>query len=128
MAANYCEFFRFDDRFADVFEEEPGRYLYACAEPFGWPYMLACNEWRAAEDMGGRTVWTRCDTVGADAEYLQTLEYAPEEIAADIIRREYARALYYSTRGESCYWFGFDEPPEYDECIEQAEWCAGIIC
>lgn len=30
--ANYCEFFRFDDHYSDVFIEGPDCYLYVCAE------------------------------------------------------------------------------------------------
>ncbi len=126
--ANYCEFFRFNDRYCDVFEEEPGRYLYVCAEPFNWPYLLECNEWRATRNLSGQTEWIRYDATGADTAYLETIEYAPADIAADIIKREYARTLYYSTRGDSCAWYGFEEPPTMEECNESAECYAGIIC
>ena len=125
--ANYCELFRFDDRYSDVFTEAPGRYLYVCAEPFGWPYLLECNEWHEVKGLNGDMEWIRYDAAGADTAYLETLDHAPEGIAAEIIRREYARTLYASTRGESCYWHGYDEPPTMGECIETAEYCAGII-
>lgn len=38
---NYVEFFRFCDKYEDVFIEDD-HYLYASAEPFNWAYMLAC--------------------------------------------------------------------------------------
>ena len=122
--ANYCEFFRFDDQFCDVFIED-NHYLYVEATPYNWPYLLQCNEYHTARNLHGITEFVRYDASGADTEYLQGLEYAPADIAADIIRREYARALFYATRGESCYWYGFDEPPTMGECIEDANECAG---
>lgn len=125
--ANYCEFFRFDNQYCDVFEEETGHYLYACAEPFGWPYLLQCNEWHATRNLSGQTEWIRYDAAGADTAYLESLEPAPVEIAREIIRREYARSLYYSTRGESCYWHGFNEPPTMEECKEEARDYAGLL-
>lgn len=124
--ANYCEFFRFDDRYCDVFAEDD-HYLYVCAEPHNWPYLLACNEWHAARNSSGQTEWTRHDTSGADAAYLETLEYAPVTIAREIIQREYTRALYYQTRGDSCAWYGYDEPPTWNECAESARDYAGML-
>lgn len=124
--ANYCEFFRFDDRYCDVFKEDD-HYLYVCAEPFNWPYLLQCNEWHAAENMSGIIEWTRHDTAGADTAYLEKLEPAPVEIAREIIQREYARALYYYTRGDSCAWYGFEEPPTMEECEEEARDYAGLL-
>ena len=124
--ANYCEFFRFNDRYCDVFKEDD-HYLYVEATPCGWPYMLQCNEWHATRNMSGQTEWTRYDAESADTAYLESLEPAPVEIAREIIRREYARTLYYSTRGGSCYWHGFDEPPTMEECIEEADEYAGVL-
>ena len=125
--ANYCEFFRFDDRYCDVFKEDD-HYLYVEATPYEWPYMLQCNEWHAAANLHGMTKWTRNDAAGAAPAYLATLEPAPVDVARFIIRREYARELFYSTRGDSCAWHGFDDPPTLAECIEDAECYAGIIC
>ena len=121
--ANYCEFFRFDDRYCDVFEEEPGRYLYAEAEFWNYAGMLTCKEYVPAAGGG----WIVSSYSGADTAYLASLEPAPADIAADIIRREYARTLYYSTRGDSCAWYGFDDPPTMTDCIEQAETYAGEL-
>ena len=80
--SNYVEFFRFSDGYEDVFCED-NHYLYVCAEPFNWAYMLACNPYEKVTD---RDEWLRHDTDGADTEYLQTLKPAPEEIAKEIIR------------------------------------------
>lgn len=81
---NFCEFFRFNDRYCDVFEEEPGRYLYAECEPFNWAHLLTCKEFTPA-DNGGYIVGPYC---GASAEYLHELEPAPVEIARAIIASE----------------------------------------
>ena len=124
--ANYCGFFRFDAQYCDVFIEG-GHYLYAAAEYGNYNGFLTCNEWHAAENLSGHTEWIRHDTSNADAAYLEALEPAPEDIAADIIRREYARALYYSTRGDSCAWYGYEEPPTFAECMEAAADNAGAI-
>lgn len=124
--SNYCEFFRFDDRYCDVFIEGD-HYLYAVAEYGNYAGYLVCNEWHIVKNLSGKTEYIRHDTTNADTDYLQGLEYAPADIAADIIRREDARELFYSTRGESCYWFGFDEPPTMGECFEYAEMYSGQL-
>ena len=82
MAHNTVDFFRFTDRYEDVFVED-GRYLYACAEPYNNAYMLACNEYTPMGDQ-----WLRGDTCSADAGYLAGLEPAPPETAASIIKAE----------------------------------------
>jgi len=125
--ANYCEFFRFDDQYCDVFIED-GHYLYAEADPFQWFHFLTVNEWHATRNLHGETEWIRHDAAGADTAYLETLEPAPVDVAQFIIKREYARSLYYSTRGDSCAWYGFDDPPTMAECMEDAEAYAGELC
>ncbi len=85
--ANYVDFFRYSDGYEDVFIEGK-RYLYACAEPFGRPYLLACNEY-AVLDNGAAL---RFDTVGADAEYLAALDPAPADVAEAVIALESRRA------------------------------------
>lgn len=80
---NYVEFFRFNDGYEDVFIED-GHFLYACAEPFGWAHMMACNVYKKAK-LG---IWLRYDTVGADTLYLDSLERADEETALEIIALE----------------------------------------
>ena len=125
--ANYCEFFRFDNRYCDVFKED-GYYLYVEAEYGNYNGFLMCNEWHAVETLSGRLEWIRYDLSNADAEYLEALEPAPVEVARSIIRREYARTLYYTTRDEAtAAYYGYDEPPTMAECIEQAETYAGIL-
>lgn len=83
--ANYCEFFRFNDQYCDVFEEEPGLYLYAVAEAWdGRGDFLTCKEYAPAANGG----WIVSSYSGADAEYLASLEPAPENIARAIIASE----------------------------------------
>ena len=124
--ANYWDHFRFDNKWCDVYQEDD-HYLYAQAEYGLYNGFLICNEWHAAKNLHGETEWTRHDTAGADCEYLLTLKPAPEDIARYIVRQEHARTLYYLTRGESCHWYGFEEPPTMSECMEDAEYYAGII-
>lgn len=81
--SNYCEFFRFNDQYCDVFIEGDA-FLYAEAEPFNWPYLLTCKEYRPAEN-GGFIVSDYC---GADVQYLEKLEPAPVDIAEEIIASE----------------------------------------
>lgn len=87
MAHNYVTFFRFNERYEDVFIEDD-HFLYACAEPFGWHYLMACNVYR---DCGNGIDWIREDTVGADTVYLDGLERADEETALAIIAMERRR-------------------------------------
>lgn len=82
--ANYCEFFRFNDQYCDVFEEEPGHYLYVECEPWNWAHLLTCKEYAPAADGG----WIVSSYDGADVEYLKTLEPAPVDIAEKIIASE----------------------------------------
>lgn len=89
--ANYIDFFRFSDQWEDVFEEEGGRYLYACAEPHGWAYSFCVNEYAVTE--GGDLI--RYDGAGADIEYLASLKPAAPEIAARIIKAETRRRARY---------------------------------
>ena len=81
--ANYCEFFRFNCNYCDVFTEDD-HYLYAEAEPHGWAHMLACREYKPAHDGG----WSVSAYDGADTAYLASLEPAPEDIAQAIIASE----------------------------------------
>ena len=81
---NYCEFFRFNDHYCDVFEEEPGRYLYVEAEPWNWAHLLTCKEY--VPSANGEYIVSAYD--GADTAYLQTLEPAPDGIARAIIASE----------------------------------------
>lgn len=70
---NYCEFFRFNDKYCDVFEEE-GHYLYCEAESFdGRPGCITCKEYTPAANGPGYIV--SC-YAGAAAVYLQGLKYA----------------------------------------------------
>lgn len=82
--ANYCEFFRFNDQYCDVFEEEPGHYLYVEADPWNWAHLLTCKEYAPA--LGGGYLVSAYS--GADTEYLQALTPAPEDVARDIIASE----------------------------------------
>lgn len=78
--------FRFSDNYEDVFVEDD-HYIYACAEPFGWPYLLAANEYHEASDHA----LIRHDGCGASLEYLQMLTPAKEHIAKRIIACENKR-------------------------------------
>ena len=80
--ANYCEFFRFDNRYCDVFKEDD-HYLYAEAEPWNMPYYLTCKEFMP----NGDGFIVSCYGP-ADVEYLNSLEYAPEDIAQKVIASE----------------------------------------
>jgi len=82
--ANYCEFFRFNDQYCDVFEEEPGRYLYAEAEFWNYAGFLTCKEYAPTENGG----WIVSSYAGADSAYLASLEPAPADIARAIIASE----------------------------------------
>lgn len=84
MNANYVDFFRFNDGYEDVFVEDDG-YLYACADPFGWAHMLCCREVRTAVDLFGNECIYPQAINGADWQYLETLEPAPDDIARRII-------------------------------------------
>lgn len=83
--ANYCEFFRFNDQYCDVFEEEPGRYLYAEAEFWNYAGFLTCKEYAPASSGAGYIVGCYGP---ADTAYLESLEPAPVDIARDIIASE----------------------------------------
>lgn len=125
--ANYCEFFRFDNRYCDVFIEDD-HFLYAEAEYGNYAGYLLCREWHAVKNLHGDCELIRHDMANADTAYLETLEPAPADIAAQIIVNEYARELYYSTRGESCHWYGYETPPTMAECFEAAAENAGTLC
>lgn len=80
---NYVDFFRFSDKYEDVFIED-NHYLYAIAEPYNWPYMMTVREYRKLDDK----TYLSCEWSGADTEYLQTLEQASLEISHDILKIE----------------------------------------
>lgn len=110
---NYIEFFRFSDKYEDVFIED-NHYLYACAEPNGWTYMFYCNVYRITD--AGELI--REDGASADAAYLKKLTPAPPDIAAQIIKAETRRYCRYCI-----------EPNEYDILIdEDAENERAIYC
>lgn len=87
---NTIEFFRFSDKYEDVFIED-NHYLYACAEPNGWAYMFCCNVYRITD--AGELI--REDGASADAAYLEKLTPAPPDIAARIIKAETLRYCRY---------------------------------
>lgn len=89
--------FRYHDGYEDVFvEQDEGpdegseHYLYVCREPFGWPYLLACQPWDRSVDIYGKPngEWRQYDHTGASVEYLQSLTPAPDEVAREIIRMD----------------------------------------
>lgn len=82
--ANYCEFFRFNDGSCDVFLEDD-HYLYACAEPYSYTLPFTCKEYKRATHGYGYIV---SGYAGADHQYLETLEHAPEAYARAIIASE----------------------------------------
>jgi hypothetical protein len=88
--ANSINFFRFSDHYEDVFKE-CGHYLYACAEPNGWAYMVGVNEYAITDS----DELIRYDGASADVEYLRNLEPAIPEIAARIIKNETRRYVQY---------------------------------
>lgn len=78
--------FRFSDNYEDVFVEDD-HYLYVCAEPFNWHYMLAANEYHESKDHA----LIRHDGCGASLEYIRSLTPAKEHIARRIIECETKR-------------------------------------
>lgn len=108
--SNYVDFFRFSDKYEDVFEEG-GRYLYACAEPHGWAHLLSVNEYAITET--GELI--RYDGAGADVEYLASLKPAAPEIAARIIKNETRRFAQYCIEPN-----GYDIETEEDAENERA--------
>lgn len=97
--AHYCELFRFNGGYCDVFMEDD-HYLYAACEPYAMRHAFACTckeykiagfndldiaEFNPAACKNGFVV---SDYSGADIEYLQGLEYAPADIASAIIASE----------------------------------------
>lgn len=110
---NYCEFFRFNDRHCDVFIEDD-HYLYAEAEPWDFAHNLACKEFRP--NGGGFVV--SCYN-GASPEYLDSLEYAPEDMAQKIIASEERYTL-------ECMAYSYGYTPDqvvkvYLECLADGE-------
>lgn len=124
--ANYCEFFRFHNRYCDVFCEDD-HYLYASAEPFGWPHCLACKEFKPTGNNG----WIVSPYDGADAAYLASLEPAPEDIAQAIIDSEERYTLEYMAVD-----YGYTQRFIVDRYLERIEsgdtpheaflYCAGV--
>lgn len=86
--ANYCEFFRFDHGYCDVFAED-NHYLYAVAEYCDYAGFLTCKEFRP----DGRGGWIVSDYCNADAAYLANLEPAPADTARAIIASEERHTL-----------------------------------
>lgn len=80
---NSVNFFRFGDHYYDVFIEDD-HYLYAEAEPWNWAYLMTCKPYKKIDN----GEWLLYDYVGADTEYLNGLERAPEPIARWIIGNE----------------------------------------
>lgn len=90
---------RYHDGYEDVFCEPSDctdSYLYVCREPFGWPYLLACQPWERSVDIYGRPngEWRRYDHTGASVEYLQSLTPAPDDVAREIIRMDAINRIY----------------------------------
>lgn len=79
---NWVDFFRYSGKYEDVFVEDD-HYLYACAEPYSWAYMLCVNEYHLNN---GELI--RHDCSGAGVNYLQTLKPAAHAIAERILSYE----------------------------------------
>ena len=92
-----CELFRFNNGYCDVFIEDD-HYLFAECECYymRYPFPCTCKEYKRAKlsdrDIAifsnNKNSFIVSDYAGASVEYLQTLEYAPEDIAAEIIASE----------------------------------------
>lgn len=80
---NSVDFFRFSDRYEDVFLED-NHYLYACAEPYNQAYYLTVCEYHKLPD----NTWLKYDYSSADAAYLSALKPAPYEDTIAILTIE----------------------------------------
>lgn len=104
---NYVDFFRFSDKYEDVFIEGD-HLLYTCAEPHGWAYVLGVCEYKGVisccelfdpqkpETVENVREWIISDYAGADVEYLQKLTPAPPAVAAAVIKAETAKTAAHS--------------------------------
>ena len=91
---NYVDFFRFNDRYEDVFVEDNHflyHFLYAVAEYGNYNGFLLCNVYRRVGND-----YIREDTTYADAAYLEGLEPAFFDNAREIIEAETRRTAYYA--------------------------------
>lgn len=127
---HYCEFFRFNDHYCDVFLEDD-HYLYAEMEAYCMrhPFAATCKEYRPA-GFGDLDIaqfnspfsnegYIVSSYAGADVEYLQTLEPAPEDIARAIIASEERYTL-------ECMAHSYGYTPQYvvdvyRECIADGD-------
>ena len=106
---NCVDFFRFDG-YEDVFIED-GHYLYACAEPYGWAYLVTVVDY----DKKG----IRGETAGADTKYLERLPMADRDDALTIIEKETEIAAYISIFDEKAAG-GMDPKEAAEEAREEA--------
>lgn len=117
---NYVDFFRYSDKWEDVFVErnDDGTvvYLYVCAEPHNWAYMLSAREYRPLIGYyGERTGWLPCEHTSASANYLQTLEPAPDEIARELIWLETRDRIQWENETKGL-------TPDDDDYMDPDEW------
>lgn len=102
---NTVDFFRYGDKYYDVFIEED-HYLYVEAEPWNWAHLVTCIPYKKIKNLSGTEEWLMYEYSGASTEYLETLKPAPENIAKWIIGNEIKKTAYYNS---------LSDPDEYNE-------------